>query len=81
MKIFTTPSAISYHQFKVNLKCAKCLEIFGDTNISKFYPTFSFNSPEDSKISEISITGQSDMSKIKKHMVDIANINLIHGKT
>jgi hypothetical protein len=85
IKIFTTPQVVTYHQFKVNMKCAKCLEIFAETNISNKHNPLrgfgSFNSPEDHKTPDTIITSQTDMSTIKKSMIDFSNINLIPGKT
>ncbi len=67
------------------MKCAKCLEIFAETNISNKHNSLrgfgSFNSPEDHKTPDTIITSQTDMSTIKKSMIDFSNINLVPGKT
>ena len=73
----------NYHQYKVNIKCAKCLEIVGETNISKKHQLFSFgqsNSPEDLS-EDIIITGDTNMKKFKKYMIDFSQIAMNSAKT
>jgi hypothetical protein len=76
---------VSYHQYKVHIKCAKCLEIVGETNISKKNWQYSFgsnqpNSPEDLR-DDIILTGDTNMKSLKKYMIDFNQIVMNSSKT